>query len=605
MDSKKIEKAAVLAVEALIQQCDCIDPKIPTDDKNILVDGTLDIYSSPDLAIRNFVDKIDIQVKGTTQKLKPNKRGFVKYAIATENLRLYSSVYHGILFFCVSVGTREETNTNGKVYFAQLLPYDIEQILSEIPDTQKNVSVRFRPFPTEPREISRLLTAFRNDRNKQMRAEITGYGFLDKNKDLPPNIESISFSTQLFPGEDVTSLAGIRNGAYVYGKSTEGRVLVVGKFEDVCMFAKGMQAMVRTGDFEKTTTVLSGEHEDGLYLEIENVSFVMSDCSATLNYNVKGGFRQRYNTVHFMSEFLKTGELYINGNQLLRAEMSEESTRLQLQQLGPMVRSYKEIVDTLDSLSIAIDWDPSRMTEKEVADIGLMHKLLVDKKPLKNTELSSPLIHFDIQGTKVYAFAKQNDDGSYSFFNLHDEDLFFVFGWPDAKAADKRLGFDPVPPLAVISREGFKTIANIDPCKFEEAFSRFPITPGNQSPLNNKLLDILLAFDEGCKQPEAVLACAVVLAKKLYEFDPSSTSYYLNLIQTIKRKRALAPEEKRHLMDIAIDNPSQVLKTAAYMLLDDSEMASHCFNRCNRDEKRQLTDYPIWHFSQILSSEEK
>lgn len=44
VDSKKIEKAAVLAVMNLIQPCETVDYKFAEDDKNMLVDGTLELY---------------------------------------------------------------------------------------------------------------------------------------------------------------------------------------------------------------------------------------------------------------------------------------------------------------------------------------------------------------------------------------------------------------------------------------------------------------------------------------------------------------------------------------------------------------------------------
>lgn len=80
---------------------------------------------------------------------------------------------------------------------------------------QKTVNVRFRPFPVGPREIVRLASAFHADQEKQRLSTVSGYGFLDNNKELPKNIKSFSFSTRLFPGEDITTLAAFRNGAYM------------------------------------------------------------------------------------------------------------------------------------------------------------------------------------------------------------------------------------------------------------------------------------------------------------------------------------------------------------------------------------------------------
>lgn len=58
---------------------------------------------------------------------------------------------------------------------------------------------------------------------------------------------------------------------------------------------------------------------------------------------------------------------------------------------------------------------------------------------------------------------------------------------------------------------------------------------------------MLTAYDEGARQPQGLLACAAVLARRLHEFDQKSQTYLLNLLQTIGRKREFNEEEKSAL----------------------------------------------------------
>ena len=356
VDSKKIEKAAVLAVMNLIQSCETIDYKFNENDKNVLVDGTLELYHSEVLTKANLFGTIDVQIKGSLHKLRPNSRGFVKYPIEIVDLQKYQDVFHGVLFFCVAVGTAPGYAVGREVYFAQLLPYDIKQKLADTKPGQKTVKIRFNPFPTEPREIVRLTSAFHVDQEKQRQSVVSGYGFLDRNHELPPGIKSFSFSTRLFPGEDISTLAAFRNGAYIYGENERGQSLVFGKLENVCMFAMGQEAAVRSGDFELTTLVFAGEHEKGHYLEFEGINFIVSDSEATFNYTVSGDFRHRYNTVRFAIEFIKTGQMFINGKAVLRVAMGDDNAE-QLQRLETSLGVYGQIVETLDVLSISAAWD--------------------------------------------------------------------------------------------------------------------------------------------------------------------------------------------------------------------------------------------------------
>lgn len=595
VDSKKIEKAAVLAVMNLIQSCETIDYKFSENDKNVLVDGTLELYHSEVLTKANLFGTIDVQIKGSLHKLRPNSRGFVKYPIEIVDLQKYQDVFHGVLFFCVAVGTAPGYAVGREVYFAQLLPYDIKQKLADTKPGQKTVKIRFNPFPTEPREIVRLTSAFHVDQEKQRQSVVSGYGFLDRNHELPPGIKSFSFSTRLFPGEDISTLAAFRNGAYIYGENERGQSLVFGKLENVCMFAMGQEAAVRSGDFELTTLVFAGEHEKGHYLEFEGINFIVSDSEATFNYTVSGDFRHRYNTVRFAIEFIKTGQMFINGKAVLRVAMGDDNAE-QLQRLETSLGVYGQIVETLDVLSISAAWDPADITDKEISDLGFMHRLLVKKEPLSDRELDSPLVHFDIQDARIYAFAHKLEDGSYEFLDIFSEQLFFVFGWPNERAENKTTGFDPVPPVVTIGIEGFKKIVNLVPSKLEEAFERFPVTVGNQSPLNERLLEMLRAYDEGCQQPDALLASAAIIARRLCEFDSSSESYFLNHAQVVKRKREFEDEEKKRLGDIAIESNHMYSRAAAYALLDNTDMATNCLNRCSEEDRKQITEYPIARF---------
>lgn len=593
MDSTKVKKAAVQAVRGLIRPCQRVNHKIDEDDKNKMIDGSLEFYSCSELTNANLIGVIDIQVKGTTSKLRVNKRGFAKYSVEIEGLRRYLDVYHDILFFCVTVD--RNTLTAKDVYYAQLLPYDITRILSGTTHNQKTVSVRFSPFPKDPQEITRFLLAFNSDREKQLKADVAGYGFLDGEHRILDGISSMSFSVKLFPGEDVASLAGWRKGAYVYGQDESGHTLVFDKMEDVVMLACGIEAKVSSGDFELTTMVLSGEHEGGQYLEIEGVSLILSNDTAKLNYTVTGGFHRRYNTVRLAHEIISTGLLSINDQVILHLEQSQESNK-HLTRLATSMATYARIVTTLDQLGIATEWDPDNMSTKELNDVGYMRSLLVDGERLTEKSIDSPLVYFDVQGTRIYALAREIEDGVYEFVDIFDEELFFVFGWSDERVADQHLSFSPVPPVTAIGKNGFKTIANIDPEKLERAFMRLPITEGNQWPLNQKLLEMLEAYDEGCVLPNQILACAELLARKLYEFDETSKTYLLNLLQTIKRKRDFTPEEIQNLQNAAIASDQMSIRAAAYLLLGENAMALNCLNRCSEGERSQINKYPISHF---------
>ena len=123
---RRIESVAVYAVKSIILKCDTLYPNLDENDKNILVDGTIEVYSSSKLTKENLTGEVTVQVKGTTRKLRTNKRGFVKYSMDVVDLRRFLDVFHGVLLFCVAV---EKDARPGQVYYSALHPYELTRIL--------------------------------------------------------------------------------------------------------------------------------------------------------------------------------------------------------------------------------------------------------------------------------------------------------------------------------------------------------------------------------------------------------------------------------------------------------------------------------------------
>lgn len=393
----------------------------------------------------------------------------------------------------------------------------------------------------------------------------------------------------------MTSLAAYRNGVYIYGDCEKGSSIVIGKIEDVSSFAKEQDYVVRSGDFELTTHVAVGECEKGRSIEFEGIRFVVSEPQVSFSYSITGDFRCRYNTARFAVEFIKTGLLYLDGKVVLRVAMGEVGAD-QLKRLEDAIEAHAPFVEMLDTLAISVAWNPAEMSGEEIDSLNCMYYTLIKKENLLRERPGSPLVHFDINGAQVYAIASKVGEGTYRLYDIFSEQVPSVYDEPDDRAENRETGFDPVPPMFLIGKEGYKRLVNLVPEKLNEAFNRFPATVGNQSLLNAKLLEMLRAYDEGCMQPDALLACAAILARRLYELDSSSCNAYLNLMQVMKRRRELEDAEKDRLRDMAIDGDQMYVKAAAYALLDNTDMANKCLNRCSEEEKRFITDCPIARF---------
>lgn len=591
-DQDTIESAAVLAVRCLLQQCRSVKARLTENDKTPFVDGHIDLYSSSGCTKKDYIGKIDVQVKGTVHQMHHTKAGHT-YPVDVVDLDHYLSVYHGVLYFCAVL--EEGSPVAGNVYYAQLLPYDIFQILHGLGSDQGTVRIPFKPFPSDPREIERLLFAFHNDQERQLKAEVAPYSFAGEDGELPPDVTAISVNSQLYKDESITALAGLRE-AYVYATTTQGSQRVLSKLDNLESFVVGSEAAVSSGDCEFTTVVFKGDHKDGVYLGFEGVSMVIPETGdkVRLKYSLTDGSRKRYRTAAIVCELLRTGELRIDGHRVLGIEAGEDDGD-DIKQLEREKRLCGPIVEILDALRIKADWIPSELTPKEIRSLEVMHRAFVEKKPIKNSALSTPATYFEIQGTRVYAAVRMLEDGTYELSDLLSNEPFFVF----APAEDGEGSFMPsdlIPALMALDKDAYRKLVNLDPERLSDQLDRYPVTDGNQNALNQKLLEMLSAYDEGSMQPSALLACAAVLAKRIHGFDQTSPVYLINLLQTLRRRRPLEEDEEDALRNLAIENGNMDIKAAAYALLGERKMAENCLDRCTTAKQEELESLPIGRF---------
>lgn len=594
---KKIEKIAVGAVNALINQVSIADPCIATDDKQILLDGTIDLYKTSDQKKETFKGRIDVQVKGTSQTLKRGPKGEVKKPVSVTDLKRYRDSFHGVLFFYVYTGSVHGSGEDDEVFYARLLPYDITRILEDVSPSQKDVTVAFKPFPLVPREIKRLLTTFWEEKEKQLKARVHGHGFTIEDLGSLENIESFSFSLQIYPDEPLANLASLEVEPYVYAEDKSGLVSVVSKIQGVSAVAMGVKAEVCSGNYVAKTTVYCGQSEAGDVVEFAGIKLAHAQDNPMVSWTLAGSVRARYNTALLVHEMLRTNAISINGYYITLKFKSD--TKEVFEEIQKTLRYYERIVKAMDVLHVSADWDTSLMSKKDLETINSIYRLLVERVPYDGPELLSPLVRFEVQGGSAYALAYKGDDGSYCFVDLNSDECFFALGVQGEEVREPSDLTDPVPAFMSLNKNDFMNVVNLSPNLFSESIERYPVRPSTLPHLVNKLLDLLSAYDEGCKQPVEVLAVAAILSRKLLEAQPDSDVFYLNCLQTMKRRRKLTRGEECRLRTIAVSESPSHIKAAAFALLGERENALACCEKCSPQELADLNESPISLFLSI------
>lgn len=155
-----IEKKAINQLKFYVEDSPMIVPYVSEDDKEPIWDGYLYLYTNPDKDKKHFFDKVAVQIKGKT--VEYIKTDNFKYAIDTRDLRAYLNEPVVYVVCQILEGTKER-----KLFYRSLLPETIKNILKG-KDKQNTISVKMKPMPNDCEDFENILTAFVNDRRKQL-----------------------------------------------------------------------------------------------------------------------------------------------------------------------------------------------------------------------------------------------------------------------------------------------------------------------------------------------------------------------------------------------------------------------------------------------------
>ena len=197
MNSNKIETGAINYLKTILWNCPHIDPDISENDKRLSWDGFIFLFSDKEHKKENLVCKCEIQVKG---KEKLGRRR--SFSISIADLINYQN-NGGVLFFVVDIETT-------KVFYSELLPIKIGNILQDKAKRPKSISVELDEFPTNPMAIEILIKKFCEHSDKQRASKGRIIDFNEKAMELNGG--------SCFKGE--LNLIKEKNSIYLSEKST-------------------------------------------------------------------------------------------------------------------------------------------------------------------------------------------------------------------------------------------------------------------------------------------------------------------------------------------------------------------------------------------------
>ncbi len=580
MDNRKIEQNAVNAVKQAFGDVACVYAYIDENDKTECTDGHLQVYSSSSFTIETVEGQLPVQVKGTTSKRKSDRP---KQQVRVSDLKHYLNIAGGCIYFYVYCGSEARS---AEVFYRLLLPYDLKKILADIPEQQERISLRFDRLPSDAAELTRLVRRAVKDRTKQRVVAGIAPKTIEEFKDAGLCFDECEFGIELLEGESPANLAPYRNGLYIYGKSPWGELYPLNKLENIVGVAIGSRHVVSSGDVSLNAVVMTGENENGEHVFFRGFDICFSTNTITLSET--GTLVERMEELALMRALMQTGTLSIDGGGVARGcklsggDLDALESRLQLLEI------IKRVVD---ALHYKPELDISALTTQDLRNIGTIYKGLVENAPLHYKDRQNGFGYITLGNHPIKLVFYQVSEDMYRMVDgLRLDNLtvsVFFRGEGDAPVA--------VAPLFVQTMEDYMRLANIDAEVFAATLKQYPVTEASSAYVNDKMLEMLSAYDQDACCKEELLKCCEMTVDALEAFTDREATL-INRYQIAARKRDLTSEEKSELMAIQLNSDSALSKACAAALRGDSDMASVLRASLDERARAMLGSWPIGRF---------
>ncbi len=576
--NNNIDDMAVGALIAYIGSCPYLESNINYNDKEILWDGDIKVFSNKDKhSVETFSDRIPVQIKGhnVTRYKSKNKS---TYSVPRINLQKYQKD-DGILFFEVEI----KNNTNFRIYYKCLLPSNIEKILSLNGDS-KSVSISFEHLDhTNPTQIKEICDFFIKHRNKQKGKKIVDISNLKNIKELQIEGFSTIHHASVFDENNLiyANIDGSESPVIFNGKLS-----IAGKINQK-ISVNGVQYFSNFSATQTSENEITYHFGNCLDIHIERRNH--NKYNFTIRFNGDSiTFADVLNEKDFLNAFLCCGKIDVDDKDFIAFNKDKEKGFKQfINETQEKITSIVSISDTLKKLGSPLDLVVSNVSMKQ-------RKILfsVENMMAGNGKIDAPgYRRIAVADRHLMVFCGMIEDKSVCI-NAFDPSL--VDEYKFATYIDN-VGYLDVPPYIDIDNIGvFFSALNFNKDVFIRSIRTWNVHKELQSFSTNFLIKVLLYYDDNSKDDILEIAEAFCQNPSIAEDNPEMI---INKYQVIKRRRSLTDEE----LDIIIkekDNNKEdsMFLCCACLLLESIPEFELYFKKMTKKEQETFIEFPICKF---------
>ncbi len=573
----KVESKSISVLRNLIDEMDTVTHSFEEGNTNISWDGEIKLYKNSNIDDKcNLSSILKVQIKGRTRKIP--KGNNINFLISKDDLENYLLV-NGTLYFVIIFNK----NNDFKIYYIDLLPYNLRELLKETPNKDNKIKVKLKYIQNDPLPFEKMLRNFAI--NMEHQKKISDKVFQKKNMMISINNKKSKLEFYDWKHKDysITSLLGEEK--YLYELDENDNIINI-ELATLNMIKEPFNIEIKDklGNlfFKKIDCIYT---KDSTVINIGK-SFKIYQYEKNFKIKIKGTLNERINSLRFLIQVIKFKGFYIN-NEWIKLNGTISS----FDSFNSQLALYNKILNFINNHNINKDINLDDWDYKDINNFIVWIKAIDENIPIKIKNFTSSVIgSIKIHDICFSIFAEYKDDGSIKVnsiwnSNTNNKYLFIMSNTENTEKFETTNIFDFLNKDTYLSDD-------INFSEMKKYYNENELQQDEEYVINMQALEAILAYDEN--KNKNLLDYANFLLDKIINKKNMNEVAIINKYQIKKRLKKLTFDDKYKLMKILEKKNNELFYNISInLLLDKKDEAKKQFEKLTELEKKEYLKYPI------------
>lgn len=577
MNSNAIEKIAVSKLNSPIARCELLRPEISENEKTPSFDGHIELYSKPGNKKSDLLGRCPVQVKGEILPKDDLSKEKISYPADIDDIKNYLKE-GGVIYFVVGIS---ETSDNYQIYYRSLLPIDLQNIIDSLNDNQKTKNISLKKFPQSSEQIKLIfwdflfhrkiqfgtidfyneMKLYQSDDNENCTMWIRPTPTLfDALLDDEPKYLYKNFGNKIPIPFQVGTIKTLAIENHAIDVSIDNQIF----FRDVILFFK------KAGQLKSVTL------NQGLSIQVKT-----NNKSADIKFTEKCTIAHYIENLKFMIALangreLKIGKFAVGTNPKIGDNVNLLEQRLEF---------FQNVQKLLERLHITKEIKVREFTVSMYSQFNMLYQIIFENKSFEEKIEGSGFALLNIGTIKILLFRSEKTSTTIEYLNPFEQNKWKFL----ISRSDSDIKF-PSSVFVTLTKNEILSCDNIYYPKLVEDITSVEYSNVYGESVNNLVLELLSAYDTN--QNKEILDCAFEIISWLYE-QSHDEIYFINKLQTIRRKRPLNPDEINKIWELREVAKTLELRIGYSILLGEKQSCEYLLKKLSSETQKLFSKFPI------------